>query len=872
MKRSFKLGSMLLATTMLVSPIAANAQETTVAIPEPAADQIVVRGRNIPEPQRATAQVASFLSAEDLDRTGDTNAALALTRLSGLSVVSGKFAYVRGLGDRYSAARLNGSVLPSPEPLKRTVPLDLFPSNVLGGAIVQKSYSVNYPGEFGGGMIDLSTKADPGEDFLDVKFGIGMNTVTTGHEGLFVNGGGRDWLGYDDGTGDIPGPIQSLFDSQTSLSDLSDSEREAVGESLVNSPLSVIQNGTLGPNYDASIEGGLSRDVFSDGVFGFVGVVGYSQDWATEESVRQFVARDEVGLDFETTETSLTATTNGMGTFALTFPEHEVKATLLYIHSARKEAQIDKGEDFNALGSRMVLDQSSSWLERQLSMAQLTGEHLFGDFEVNWRGALARSKRNSPYERSLRLNESGGSYIYNEANNNRISFSDLTDDAVSGGIDLIYNVPVSGAREVIVSAGYEYSKTEREANVHNFRFIGGGSSLPADVQMARVDYLFSPDNIDPARFVLEETSNTNVESYRGDLLIHAGYFQADMELIPTLRTTLGVRYEDAEQVVETYDRFPGNDLLRPVTPSVIANDYWLPSAMVTWNFADNMQFRVGYSQTIARPQLRELAPSEFLDPESDRTYRGNKFLVDSKFQNFDARFEYYLGRNQFLTLAGFYKEIENPIEEVIFETSTFRFNTTFINAPKAELLGGEFEYRTRFGIDFLNDWFSNREWLFSVNYTFTDSSLVVAEGDELISPFSLFQGSLTTFDASTLGLDGEPLQGTPKHIANAQFGWEDDDEQFTLLFGWVDDRILQRGDRLAQVPDVIEEPGVQLDAVYRQDVVIGGIDFTIGLSARNLLGTQHKEYQLSDADIDGRTEFNTYKRGRSLSASLTAKF
>ncbi|GJL90715.1 TonB-dependent receptor domain-containing protein [Hyphococcus sp.] len=873
MKSYRSLGGMLFATTMLFAPHVvaqdgAEAGATTdsgivLSIQPTYTDEIIVRGRNIPNPQRATSQVATFLGEEDLARAGDSNAALALTRLSGLSVVGGKFAYVRGLGDRYSSARLNGSPLPSPEPLRRTVPLDLFPANILGGATVQKTFSANYPGEFGGGIIDLQTVRDPGESFLDVKLGVSMDTVTTGREGLFVYGGDLDWLGYDDGLRDIPGPIQGLIDTGVSLNDLSDADLEIAGESFVNSPLSVIQSGSLGPNFEGSVEGGWSKDLDSGLTIGFVGVLGYKQDWTTENSKRQFVNTDIIGLDFDVIETSLDATVNSLGSFSLGWDNHSVQATGLYIHSSRKEAQIRDGFDFNtpaATGTQDVRDESSSWLERQLLMGQLSGQHVFGDIDVNWRGAYAKSKRDSPYERSLRRHYTPeGLLLYSEANQYDINFSDLNDTTKSGGIDFTYNMPISGAREVALSVGYEYVDNEREANVYNFRFAGG-NSIPLDVQSARPDFLFSPDNIDPLRFELIETSITGTESYLAGLTVHGVYAQADMELIPTLRTTVGVRYEDAEEIVATFDRFgntgPG---------ALLDNTYWLPTAAVTWNFLDDMQIRVAYSQTIARPQFRELAPSLFFDPDNDRSYRGSTALIDSKFKNYDARYEYYLGRNQFLTLGGFYKEIDRPIEEVLFEQASFVFNSTFINSPKATLYGGEFEYRMRFDIG-MNEFTKAREWLFTLNYTYTKSKIVVNPGDQIIDPFS---GALR--DATLFGLDGAQLQGTPEHIANAQFGWEGERDQFTILVGWVDKRILQRGDptTLGGVPDVIEEPGIQLDVVFRQDITIHGTDFTIGLSARNLLGTDHEEYQLSGL---GRTEFDSYKRGRSLSASLTAKF
>ena len=867
MKSSLSLGGMLLMTTMLVSPLTANAQTVDQPVIDTSqiADQIIVRGRNIPEPQRATSQVATFLSREDLVRTGDANAALALTRLSGLSVVGGGFAYVRGLGDRYSAARLNGSPLPSPEPLRRTVPLDIFPSNILEGATVQKTYSPNYAAEFGGGVIDLQTIRDPGEAYLNVKLGVSLNTETTASDGIFVNGGDLDFLGYDDGLRSIPGPLASIIASQTPLTPSAlggDAAVEAIGESLVNSPLSVIQNGTLGPNYEGTIDGGGTIDLNDDVSLGLVGVIGYDQEWTTENSKRQVVVGDTIGIDYDTIETSLDVTVNALGTAALKWDQHLLQATLLYIHTTTKQAQIDDGSDFNAPDTGLVVDESNSFLERQLKMGQLVGEHSFGDFNVDWRTAFSRSNRDSPYEQDLRrIRNDEGVPLYQQANNRNIVFSNLVDDNFGGGLDITYEAPLSGARQADISVGVDYSETDRAYDFFAFRFAGG-NSIPLDVQSARPDFLFSPDNIDPSRFVLIETS-TRTDSYDAQLITRAAYAEIDAELIPTLRTTVGVRYEDAGQKVNTSDRFgnfgQGADL---------ANDYWLPSALVTWNFTDDMQFRLGYSHSIGRPQFRELAPSLFFDPATDRSYRGNRFLVDSEFRNYDVRYEYYLGRNQFITLAGFYKEIFNPIEEIQFETSTFVFDTTFINSPKAELFGGEFEYRTRFGIGW-NDWFDRRDWLFSVNYTYTNSEIVVSAGDIVVDPLSSVR---VEQDANLFGLDGAPLQGTPEHIVNAQFGWEGDNDQLTILFGWVDERILQRGSPTATggLPDVVEDPGIQLDVNYRYDIQLFGNDVTLGLSGRNLLNEDHEEFQISESGV--RSEFNTYERGRSLSASITARF
>jgi outer membrane receptor protein involved in Fe transport len=269
----------------------------------------------------------------------------------------------------------------------------------------------------------------------------------------------------------------------------------------------------------------------------------------------------------------------------------------------------------------------------------------------------------------------------------------------------------------VLSAGFDTARTDREYNLYAFRFVGG-NSLPDDVRVARPDFLFSPDNIDPSRFTLQEIATTE-DSYTGELDVDAYYAQADVEFTDYMRASFGVRREEATQSVQTFDRF-GN-LGAGVTD--LENEYTLPAFTGTWTFADNLQLRVGYSETIARPQFRELARSNYFDPDTGRSYRGNSGLVDTEFKNYDARLEYYLGRDQFITGAVFYKELTNPIEEVQFSTSTFVFETTFINSPEAVVQGIELEYRHQFNIPGDIIFLSDRDWRFGINYTYTDSEV-----------------------------------------------------------------------------------------------------------------------------------------------------
>jgi len=859
MKSITSISGILLATTMLLSPAAALAQDAEAAA-EASGDTIVVRGRFIPEPQRQTAQVASFVTAEDLARSGDQNAAIALTRLSGLSIVDGRFAYVRGLGDRYSAALLNGSPLPSPEPLRRIVPLDLFPSEVLDSVDVQKTYSANLPGEFGGGLINLRTLRRPIENFLHLSSSVGYNTVTQTNNGLVHRGSDSDWSGYDQGFRDIPGPLTEVLRNNQGLGSLSATELEAVSESVVIPNLLVVQSMHLDPSYSFAANGGYAFQLGTVDM-GIVAAAGFDAGWSFEEAQRQRVRGDVLGTNLGSQLTSYDANTNALLSLSADLADHALGATVFYVHSSRKDTQLTRGEDFNAQGGRPIYQESTGWFERELAMFQLNGEHTFGNLEARWRGSVSQATRNTPFLQDLtRVEQANGDIAFTSGSRYEIQFTDLTDDMSNFGGELLYTFELPGSRELVLTAGADTGRTEREYTTLFFRMVGG-NSLPGDVQIARPDFLFSPDNIGPSRFQLAEIQNTQ-SNYLGELFVDSIFAQADIDVTSFIRATLGLRYEDAAQSVQTFSRF--GQLGRGAT---LKNDYVLPAATLTWNFADNLQLRLGYSETIARPQFREFANSGFFDPESQRNFRGFDGLVDSELTNYDARLEYYIGRDQFITGAVFYKEIENPIEEVIFETASFVSEVTFLNSPKAELRGLELEYRQYFDFPLDIGWFRDRDWRFAVNYTYTDSEIIAPAGTQVLDPIS---NSLR--DASFFNLDGSTLQGTPENIVNAQLGWEGDRDQLTILLNWVDDRILQRGfdSPSGSLPDVIEEPGVQLDFQYRRSFETMGQEFSLGVSGRNLLDERHREYQ-NNATI-GETEFNTYDRGRSFSVSLSTSF
>jgi outer membrane receptor protein involved in Fe transport len=900
--RPMSLNRFLLLTTILFAPSLAAAQTSseepanpppqeaapTQAAPpqaEPPASadedngEIVVLGRFIPEPMRATSEVATFLTGADLARQGDDNAALALTRLTGLSVVSSRFVYVRGLGDRYSSALLNGSPLPSPEPLRRQVPLDLFPSNILEGATVQKTYSPNYPGEFGGGIIDLRTLRSPNQPFLTLKLGTGGNTESTDKRGLTYRGEDNDWTGFAGSLRDTPEPIADALGSGKKINrdNFTTGELETIGESLVSTPLVVVQSEHFQPDFEGEATGGTSVDLGRFNL-GLLGVLGYDSQQRTQRATRDVANPGSSPSTSDVVQSNWDITINGFGSASLGWGENEVTLTGLEVHSTTKRAAQSLGTNLNVKQGEQLLTQETGWYERQLGMLQLSGKHKLGSLDVDWRTAFAQSTRDAPYEHYIVYTTSpnfpDGSYNSNNGGN-LTKFSDLTDEVGSAGLDFTYTIPLSAKRDATFAAGLDWSNTVRWFNHYSYSFYETSSTLgmsDADRELLlqnRPDFLFQPDSIRPDGFELQELTN-NDESYKGRLTQKAAYVSADVAVLPLVRAAIGVRYEDANEEVHTLNHF-GAPAFAP--PADVSHSYWLPAATVTWNFADNLQMRMGYSQTIARPQLRELAVSRFDDPDTGRQYGGNPYLEDSKFQNYDARLEYYFGRDQFVTGGVFYKDIDKPVEQVIIPLQPPL--TTFVNAPKAALYGAELEFRTTFDMPFdLLPFIDGEKWRFAANYTYTHSE--IKSGDELVW-IAFANNDIEQQSASVLTPDGSQLQGTPENIANIQFGFESGSTEMNLLVGWVDQRILSRGNfnGVTGTPDVIEDPGVNVDLTFRQDFNVMGSVISLGASARNLLDESHDEFQVAPQAQDGpsvRSEFNTYDRGRSFSISLSAKF
>lgn len=890
MSYSFRRASLLLFTTALVAPNAALAQtaepvltetqqeaaevpaaaevsqpeeETEISVP---GGEIVVRGyldRNI---AKSSPQVVSVLSSADIARTGEGNIAGALGRVTGLSVVGNGYVYVRGLGDRYSLALLNGSPLPSPEPLKRVVPLDLFPTGVIASSLVQKSYSVNYPGEFGGGVINLTTKATPRDPFFTIGGSISGDSETTGRLGYTYYGSSSDWSGYTNANRDFTPALQSFIASGERLSSNKVNVQD-VGKGIVTGRNAILQRDTKLPaNASLSFSGGKTFDVGAS-QFGVIAGGGYSNKWSTRDTIQQRSSSADVSTvesDFHQVGTDQRIVANGLLGFGLEFGENKLRWTNLYIHDTIKQGRLSLGNLDKSNAD--LMRQKTAWYERQLINTQLVGEFkVTPDLRIDLRGAYAKSQRDAPYELSteyVRSNAAAdptGAYFVNVLNRNRgdarVIFSKLTEELISGGVDVTYKI----TPDIGITFGNAYSNTDRISSRREFFF--DASALPSGVGMLRADLLLQPKIIDLYKISLFEGDEGN-PAFQAKLSTWAGYGKINAQIGDMFNLDAGVRWEKAEQSVVPIQVFKVPGASGAATD--LSRQYWLPAATVTVDLTDQMKARFSGSKTIARPQFRELINQPYFDPDTNRAYRGNPLLIDSQLYNGEARFEYYFAPEQRFSFSAFYKKIKNPIEAFV----TNDFTTSFANAPEASLYGAEIDVQKYVDLSNLSssDFFATRRLVLVANYTYTKSELKVQAIDK-----TSFFGAFST-KATDYFQNGAPLTGQSDHIVNFQAGIEDTDKlsQLTFLFTYSSDRVTSRGiNGTPPQPDVVERPGFRLDLVGRQGIKIAGQEADLKVELRNLTRTKYNEFQQSG---NNRVIYNQYDPGMSASIGLSFNF
>ncbi|MBH25533.1 MAG: hypothetical protein CMH57_14005 [Myxococcales bacterium] len=824
-----------------MAPVAVELEEYVVLVP-----RIEGSSTALLEERRESGVVSDMLGAEEMSKTGASDAASALSRVTGVTIVDGKFVFVRGLGDRYSSTLLDGATLPSPEPERRVVPLDLFPTGVLESVVIQKTYSPDMPGEFGGGVVDLRTRGIPGAFVFNVSLSGGVTTGTTLASGLSSPGGSTDWLGFDDGTRALPSEIEAaasecelVLANRFSDCGFTPQELEGFGESLPNTWETTRE--TLPPNFGLGVTVG-DRFEFTDKLSaGFLFGGNYGNAWSrTDRAFNRYlfpeggepVSADSYDIEFVENEITL----GGLLTAGVDYGEdHKLRLTSLLARITTNSNQLRDGFDDDVMAPVRLTRRR--WVERELLHNQLRGEHVLesvGGLGVNWHVAYSQADLSEPDRRDDRYDfeagdeEGEGVYLLPvRPDSNQRLFGALQDVNQDARLELVIPYAWWDDLEGDVKVGASTIFRDRDVSVRRFNYTGGppGSERGRPPEELFTDALIGPDE---GQFQLSEFSRDN-DSYVAELTILGAWMMVDAPLTPSLRLIGGARVEQADQRVASY---PPLDREEPTEESELSHLDVMPAATLSWSFLDGMIARASVARTVSRPSFRELSEALFVDING-QFFRGNAELERGQITHYDLRWEWYPSELESVTLAAFYKDFDQPVEQIL-EASTEN-TITFVNIDSARNYGLELDLRRTLG--FIDE--ELVDFFIAANATLVTSSVTLPEG-----------GLQTN--------DERPLQGQSPYVFNVQAGYDDVDRGTSViaLYNVAGPRIESAGSNNA--PDSTREPFHQLDFVVRQRLRAG---FALSFKGTNLLDSS---VTIKQGDVVQQQ----WRKGRSFSLGL----
>ena len=815
------LGSNVFAEELVVSAPTLEADSST------AAAQMMMRMR--------APSVQDNIGAIEMSANDDSNAADAMQRVTGVSVVEGQSVFVRGLGERYSNTTLAGATLPTTEPDRRVVPLDLFPTGLIDSVQVSKTYTPDKPSQFAGGLVEIVPMKLPDATSFEVSAGGGWNSLTTGAQGLGYPGGGRDWVGFDDGTRSLPAGFpdnkvtrRGRF-SPTGVGFTPDELRE-IGRSFDNVWDPRPETMPVDQSYSAMFGGRFGK-------LGIVATLRHAQSaqYNTEQQTYYKVGQGGVEpfngpYDFEISERS--GVIGGVGNIAYQFtPNQRLALENFLTHVGTNETR--RFEGYNDDVGENLRNQRLWWVEEQISSHHFGGEHLFPELSnsrLDWKIALSRADREEPdlREALYEFDPARSAYVLaDESQSGLRQFNDLLDNTVetSGNWSTLFEQWDGLASQVKV--GSSYLDRDRDFLSRRLRFTprnAAGVDLSAPVEQ-----IFAPANIGRAFELREETRGT--DRYDAAQTVGAFYGMVDLPLSARTRLVTGARVEQFSQHVETLDPFAGtlDQQTSDVLTASLDETNLFPSVNFVYSATTDQNVRIGYSQTVNRPEFREVSPFEFTDVVGGRAVVGNPDLRQSLIQNFDARWEWFPGAEEVISASFFFKQFDDPIERIVEPTAQLR--TSFTNAETARNAGLELELRSLIG-PFI---------LAGANYTYVDSEVTLSPASRQV------QTSLV-----------RPLAGTSANLLNALLEVRGPGFSGRLLWNYFDDRISDVGS--LGLPDIVEKGRQSLDLVFstRWDQA------SLKVALSNLTDQDYVYTQ----GADGPTQ-RTYNLGRSISFGIT---
>ena len=786
--------------------------------------------------QRNATSIVSSITAEQMARSPDSDAAAAMQRVSGVTVQEGKFVFVRGLGERYTTTSLNGARVPSPEPERKVVPLDIFPAGLLQTITTSKTFTPDQAGDFSGAAVNIETREFPTDRQFTLSVSSGFTTGVTGSDVLAGPTFGGEWVGSIASQRKLPDAIANagnLFDPRPQ------EETNRLVSSFTNAWDPRQQTAAPSGSFGLSVGG---SDPILGQTISYLGSVTYSRGVdVRKDQVRAYAL---AGANGTTSEIDRYEGTTGVtsvlwGGLAQLSTLLGTRSRLIfngtYNRSADNEARRELGRSEN-LGSNLQIERLR-FIERDVFSTQLKGEHEIADrHRLDWVGTYSGVNRNEPNRSEIVYSElvdpatgesRGYGWFAGSPEGAVRTFGDLEENVLEGGLN--YRLQLGGDDQpTYIKLGGNYRSTDRSAGSEVFSISAFG--LTTAERQLEPEQIFDGRFTQPGENHLRLTPLSQGGSYSAEDRLAAGYLMADVGLTSSLRLIAGARVERDEVSITGQ-----TTLFEPFSKETSYTDV-LPAVSVNYSLTEDMNLRLSGSQTLARPEYRELADVTYREVIDGEAVRGNSNLTRTLIQNADLRWEWYMSPGEVLSVALFAKRFEDPIERVFLATSGTRL-VTFVNADAANNYGVEIEARKRLGA------------IGGPLEAFTAfANLTLMESEIEIDAQSASQTNPT-----------RPMVGQAPYVINAGLTWspEAGSTSATLLYNTVGERIVSAG--ILPLPDVYEEPRHVLDFSLRHAFSSA---VSAKFDAKNLIDSAYEETQ-------GSVTRSYYTTGRSFSLGLS---
>lgn len=798
--------------------------------------------------------IVSNVSAQEITKTQDTNAGEVIRRVPGVSLIDDKFVMVRGLSQRYNNVWINGGAVPSSEADSRAFSFDLIPSSQIDNMQIVKTPSPEYPADYTGGFITITTKDIPAENTAELSVGGNWNDITSFSDFKYAKGSGTDFLGFDSGMRGLNGGINSTLNSIAGN-----------GVDLLNNHLNNdwrVRN--MNPVGDLKLSGSLGRRwKLGDRQLGMIAAFNYSNEYRKYEDMQNnlFGVYDAEKDESNYLRYSVDDQYNhnvrlgAMLNFTLLSSDGNSKYQLKNIFNQIGNDRYTWREGLSAQSDN---ENSAEYYYRSRTTynGQITGKHTFALDELDWSASYSYANRNVPDRRRYLINDALEPGVMQLTSPNDISreWTKLDEHIVSAAVNDKHDFKFGSFTPSLKFGAYgEYRTRKYTTRDFIYNWNAASNTLPDGFRQFDLSEMLSDESYFGADrlYLLEEQHMRN--NYKGNNYLGAGYFAANIPL-GNFNIYAGLRYEydHMELITNTRDNAES-----PFSHNYEYNDLF-PSVNTTYKINDQHQLRLSYGKTVNRPEFREVSPSVFYDFDLASNVQGNTDLKPCYIQNVDFRYEFYPSKGELISIAAFYKYFDSPIEWTYTVTGGTSLVYSYMNAQRANNYGIELDIRK-------------------------DLSFIGLPGFSWSFNGTLIK-SRVKFEAGSKEED-RPMQGQSPYLVNTGLFYKNDKLQLdvALLYNRIGKRIIgvgrsegtTSGNEALRVPDSYEMPRDVIDLSASKKF---GNHWELKLSIRDLLAQKVYYKQFADVHYSNGTRreveqiTRAYKPGRNIGVSAVYKF